>query len=334
MPTSRALPPEAAVQGGRFSYAQARALGWSSRSLRRAVRAGELRVVTTGVYQATVGFAPMESHHGRVVTIRLRKSDGWALARRSAAVELGLPVLGQPPKHLQWARDRGDSKREGHDRHAVVTHLPADQVFVHRGTLMTVPARVVVDIARGEGFRNGLVVADGALRRGVTREELERVLRTMRRWPGVRTAAAVVAAADGRRESAGETLTWLAMPPELPSLEPQVEVVRQGRVMARVDGLLHEPLLAIEFHGAVKFTGEGVLPDLLARQEVLRSCGIDVLNTDWDEVYGRVPAFQQRVRERVAERVGARLAVGVTLRSTVCRPQKPLLGGAHLVRAA
>jgi hypothetical protein len=120
---------------------------------------------------------------------------------------------------------------------------------------------------------------------------------------------------------------------EVAAAEPQVEVWKEGVFVARVDLLVWRGLLAVEFNGAVKFTEEGVLPALLERQEALRGCGLDVLNTDWDEVFTAPAAFAVRVRGRLAERGTPRLPRGVELRSTMLRPVAPSLDLSTLVRS-
>ena len=172
-----------------------------------------------------------------------------------------------------------------------------------------------MDLARQEPFRNGVVVADAALRAGVARNDLEAVVSTQRRWPGVVRARDVVAFADGRSESPGESVTRAALHREgLPVPEPQVEVWRWGRFVARLDLLYRELLLAVESDGAIKFTDAGVLPALLSRTEEIRDCGIDVIHTNWNETFKDSREFGRRVRARLE--LPRRLAPGVVLVST------------------
>ena len=168
----------------------------------------------------------------------------------------------------QLVRDPEGTRSKARDRHERIAPLPPDQRTDVAGLVTCTQARVVVDIARAEPFRNGLVVADAAMRAGTTRAELVAVLATMRRWPGVTAARAVVDLADARVESPGESVTRAALRAEgLPMPEPQVEVWRYGRFVARLDLLYRQWLLAIETDGALKFTDAGVLPDLLDRSE-------------------------------------------------------------------
>lgn len=317
------LPPEAVDQDGVFTFAQATASGWRPWDVERALGAGDLVDLAHGTYAAAqrlVGVEPVPRHLLDVRARQLAVEPGWHAGRRSAALVQGLPIIGGPPGVPQLVRDPDGTRAKGHTRHDRIAPLPAAHREVVGGIATCTVARTVVDIARAEPFRNGVVVADAALREGTSREQLTDVLRTMRRWPGVVQARAVVAFADGRTESPGESCTRVACRAEgLPVPEPQVEVWRYGCFVARLDFLYREQLLAIEFDGALKFTGEAVLPALLARDEAIRDCGIEVVHTSWKETFRNTGAFGSRVRRRLAE-PGRRLAPGVELRSTPAYP--------------
>jgi hypothetical protein len=240
---------------------------------------------------------------------------------------VGLPLIGRPPEHAQLVRDGSQRGAHGRDRDLRVSPLPSADRCEFEGISMCTPARTVIDIARAESFRNGVVVADAALRRGVDPADLSAVLVRMRRWPGAARARSVVRFADGRAESPGESLVRVAcLAEQLPIPEPQVEVWFWGRFLGRVDLMIGECLLAIESDGAIKFNQPLVLPALISRQEDLRYAGVDVLRTNWDETFKDTHEFGRRMRERIRERGQRALPPGLELRSTVVRPQLPLLG--------
>lgn len=323
------FPPEASVQRGRFSYQQARAFGLTDGRLSRLVRDGILEQPTFGVY-AIVGLAPVDDVAGHAAEVRasqLGSRCGWYAARRTSAYLMRLPMIGRRPTVVQLARDGGQLGAHGRDRHARITPLPPAHTWEYDGTDMCTAARTVVDIARAESFRNAVVVADGALRRGVDPAELREVLSVMRRWPGAARARRVVDFADGRAETPLESLVRVAGRAQgLPHLEPQVEIYYDGELLGRADFLAEEYLLAVESDGAVKFDGAGVLPALLARQEDIRDAGVDIVRTTWNEVFRRPDVFGQRMRSRLAERGRRTLPVGLELVRTSVRPQPPLLG--------
>ena len=331
------LPPEAFSQDGRFTYQQARAFGITHHRLYSAVGNGLLVSPRPGLFAPADGadvVDPVLRHAILVREAQLASKQPWAAARRSAALLMGLPLIGQPPEVPLLLRDGEGSKTHGRDRFARVGPFPSAHRWEYGGVLMSNPARTVVDVARAESFRNGVVLADGVLRRGVERHELESVLVTMKHWPGVAAARSVVRFADGRAESPGESLVRVAcLVEQLPIPEPQVEVYRYGQLVARLDHLIRKFLLAIEFDGAIKFTDAGVLPALLSRHEEIMDCGIGVLRTNWNETFKDTSTFGRRLRDRLRERGVRRLPPGVELRSTEVRPQAPLLGWTDLAAA-
>jgi hypothetical protein len=312
------VPSEALEQGGPFTFEQALSAGWSSWEVEAALKGDHLTKVTRGVYVLTASLTSCPPKERHVVLLRgrlLGLGAGWCAARRTGAWLLDLPLIGRPPEVPQLLRDLDGSRSKGRNRHERVAALPSDQRCELDGIAICSVARIVVDIARQEVFRNGVVVADAALRAGVTLSDLEAVAKLQRRWPGIVNARAVIAFADGRAESAGESVTRVAVHREgLPIPEPQVEVWRHGKLIARLDFLYREQLLALESNGAIKFTTAGVLPALLARNEDIRDCGIDVIQTNWDETFKSSAALGRRIRERLD--VPRQLAPGVQLVST------------------
>lgn len=320
------LPPEATQQAGVFSYAQALAAGWRPWDVERCVRDGVLVDLAHGSFALASRLDDVDAvglHLLRVRARQLSVEPGWCAGRRSAVLAHGLPLIGTPPDVPQLVRDPAGTRAKARSRHERIAPLPPAHQTEVEGLLTCTAARAVVDVARAELFRNGVVVADAALRSGTAREDLQAVLRTMTRWPGVVQARQVVTFADGRSESPGESCTRVACRTEgLGVPEPQVEVWRYGSFVARLDLLFRDALLAVEFDGAIKFTDPGVLPALLSRDEEIRDCGITVVHTNWKETFRDTRAFGLRVRRRLQE-PGRRLAPGVELRSTSV-PRRPL----------
>lgn len=306
-----------------FSRAQALEDGWSKGALDRALAAGRLVALAPGVYvdAETLEGDRRSRHLLEARALVLAHGDAWHLARRSAAVLHGLPLLGPAPSQVQLTRDQPPNHAHAASRHRRVHRLLPEEVTLLDGLPTTSPARTVYDIARAESFRAGLVVADGALRAGVPRAQLLAVLASHPRWPGSRRARAVMLFADGRAETPLESLgRATCLEHGLPVFEPQVEVWLDGELVGRVDGLWREGLLVFEADGALKFTGAGVLPDLLTRQERIRDTGLDVVRAGWGDVTRRRAAFAARARARLGDRAGVRLRPGVELVSTLVRP--------------
>jgi hypothetical protein len=250
----------------------------------------------------------------------LALGDSWVVARRSAAVLHGLPLLGYAPAEVQLTRARTTSRSRSSSRHRHINALPESERAVVDGLACTTLARTVFDLARVESRASALVLADGALRSGLARADLAAVVDGHRGWPGARQARWAVATADGRAESPLESLGRLACVEEdLPVFEPQVEVRLDGELLGRVDGLWRERLVVFEGDGAVKFEGPSVLPALLARQERLREAGLTVVRASWADLTRRRKSWAIGVRRELAENPG-RLRPGVQLLSTGLSP--------------
>ena len=131
-------------------------------------------------------------------------------------------------------------------------------------------ARTVVDLGRTLPFADAVAAADAALRTGLDREELEQVLALAAGRPGISAARRVVAFADPRSESPGEShsrvvLHAIGLPPS--SLQHEV-LDEQGRVIARCDFGWEEHRTVGEFDGLVKY-GRLLRPGQTAADVVL-----------------------------------------------------------------
>jgi hypothetical protein len=148
---------------------------------------------------------------GAEVVTELLRAEGaqHAMTDAAACLELaarihGFEFLGQPPKRMQFVRDAAPGRTPWDTKsvRVLVARLPTEHLTVVGGLLITSPARTVVDIARNRPRRAAVVAADSALRLGVRRDELERIVDDCRGWPGVRRARWVVEFADELAESA------------------------------------------------------------------------------------------------------------------------------------
>lgn len=274
-------------------------------------------LIATEVLEALKGRALYET---RLLAEQLHLGPDWYANRRAAAVVHGLPLLGRPPTQPLHVRDRRNATERSSSRYRHLSGLPPCERTAVKGIRVTTLPRTVFDISRREAFRSSVIVADAALRTGMSRAHLQACVDRHPRWPGLRAATRVIAFADGRAETPLESLGRVACVNQaLPVFEPQVEVWVGNRMIARVDGLWRDQLLVFEGDGDVKFK-EGADLTLIGRQEGLRITGLDVLRADWPELYSRQEAFAHRVRTRFAERTHARLAPGVRLVSTTVRP--------------
>ncbi|MFC8922460.1 hypothetical protein [Cellulosimicrobium sp. NPDC057127] len=226
----------------------------------------------------------------------------------SAALLWGLPLWALP-RGVHVVQRNVPGRGAGADvvRHRSV--IAPHDLATRDGLPVTTLARTVVDCARSLPARDGLVVVDAALRRGVSHDELRRRAASSR-GRGVVRARAVIDVADGGSESPGESATRYALLRQgLPAPRTQVPVVtRLGRF--RADMGWAEWRLLVEFDGFVKY-GElaggdpaRVLFEEKRRQEAMEEEG-------WRVV--RVTRADLRQEEELAARVRRRLPSGAVV---------------------
>jgi hypothetical protein len=268
--------------------------------------------VGRGAYVRAVdmGEDPAGEHALRVAAVLATARPGPAGSHRSAAVIHGLDVLGQrqAPTAITVTRPPGVGSGTGRAGvHVHVAALPAGHVTVRNGSPVTSVARTVVDLARTSPFRDGVVVADSALRTGQTsKDELLAVAAACAKWPGIQRARAVVDFCDGKSESVLESISRVAFRDQgLPAPELQASVGGdEDGVVARADFLWRRYGTIGEADGAVKYADTRRAISQLRRDAALRRAGFQVVHFTWDEIT-RVP-HQVAAAIREAFRTGAR----------------------------
>lgn len=166
-------------------------------------------------------------------------------------------------------------------RAAKVPHDHRTQVF---GIPCTTTARSLADLAREQGFVDGLAAMDVALRSDATSSsDLDSVLGPMRGWPGVRDARLAVRHADASRESPLESWSyaWMVLA-DLPLPQCQVWVDES----TRVDFLWPNEAVVGEADGRLKYAAGDA--DALwrekRRQERLERLGLRVVRWGADDL--------------------------------------------------
>lgn len=207
----------------------------------------------------------------------------------SAARVHGLSLWGADAQVHVTHSSAGSSREHIGD---VVRHraslLPRDLDMVD-GLRITSLARTVVDCARMLPYRQGLIVADQALRRGVKRAELWEVAQGQKGFKGVQVARKVIENGSPLSESPDETLTWhllAGMPLPLP--EQQVTVcTRLGE--HRLDFAWREQKIALEFDGRTKYFDYAPTPDVLfqerRREKALMEEGWIFIRLEWADLF-------------------------------------------------
>ena len=266
---------------GRFADLASVTSPWS---IRQALERQQIRRVAKGVYAL-----PEEAASDLAVA----RANGGILSRESAALHHGFEVLTRPPvPHVTIKRTRS---RRSTDL-ACVLHTSGSALFdgsepVTQSSTKpewvgkaTSPLATVLDCARYLPFGEALVVADSAIRSGKVHRQMLRELAGTLRGAGRQRAIRVAQEADGRAESALESmLRARVVQAGFAGFVPQYQVYGE-EFAARVD--LADPVLRIvleadsfAFHGTRK-----ALRKDCRRYVGLAMCGWIFLRYSWEDV--------------------------------------------------
>lgn len=305
------------AQGGLFTTAQATRLGISEYTLGSWVKRRHTRRILRGVYAVSPAIPPTaaaavlgepgggsdpsgatgpgegsgsppertaaEAHH--LLTCRaaqLLYSDS-VLTGTSALLAHGLPVWGSDLSrpYLRRAVNRGRGVVGVHIRRPSASTVPSPYG-------LTVPLNAALaEHAADHGIIQGVVSADAAVHRGLT--TAESLTEQVHGWmaPGSSRARAMVRLLDGRSESVGESRLRCLLTLDGFEMVPQVVITgNKGEFIARVDGILAETSVALEFDGKVKYAAgdPGVLYAEKQREDRLRSLGWTVVRVTWADL--------------------------------------------------
>ncbi len=272
-----------------------RRVGADTGELYAAVRRGELVRVRPGAFVRGDEWNAVD-RAGRqrlVVVAASRQLQDPVFSHESAAAVWGMPVFGEPTSvHVTGPWRGGGGSRPGVVRHSATDGTAA---VLHDGVYVTPAAATVVALARSTPFTCAVATADYALREGlVTSEALEREL-PGRSARGTRRARAVIAFADPRAESPGESISRARMHEAgLVAPEQQVRLRDGAGVIGRVDFWWRALRLVGEFDGRIKYRIGGVadrrtledrLWDEKVREDRMRDAGLRVVRWTWDDAW-------------------------------------------------
>ncbi|SDS97153.1 Transcriptional regulator, AbiEi antitoxin, Type IV TA system [Nocardioides scoriae] len=244
---------------GVFLRREAIAAGADDAWLARARRSGVIHRVRRGAYVPAEDWTPLDeaARHRLLVRAVLRTAGAAAVVSHvSAAAVWGTPLWDLPLTEVHLTRLDG---RAGRREAGVVQHcgrLGEEETVQVGPYTVTTPARTALDLFTLTDVEHALCVTDHLLHSGrTTAAELRRARTLMRRTPGMLAADLLVALADARSESVGETrsrhMFWRQ---GLPAPIPQFEVRDgRGRVVAVVDFAWPAYALFVEFDGFVKY---------------------------------------------------------------------------------
>ncbi len=277
-----------------LSRGSALAAGLRPQDLTALVRSGAWSRIRYGDY--VVGSPPLrvESRHLQLVeatAARLRARSGNVASHGSAAVWWDLPTWGVDLSRVHMTRPGSPGVASTGAVHPHRAQLTDAEIVEVNGIVVTTPARTVLDIARTYGFESGVVTADAALHaRLTTISELTSVLELARSRRSAGAAARVIAFADGRSESVGESRSRVLFArvglPE-PILQHEIRDAA-GKFVARVDFDMERFRTVGEFDGFRKYRDddrphESVILEKL-REDALRDLDRQVVRWTWPDL--------------------------------------------------
>ncbi len=285
------------------------AAGYTDGELRRGLRVGELASVRRGAYVAgdDARLGDAAARHALLIAAALPDAGaGSVVSHASAAVLLGLPTWSVPLGRVHLTRAQRTGGRIGATVHLHAAPLTAEEIVEVTGMAVTSPARTVVDLARSLPFASAVAIADAALRLGLVDEAgMGVAVDRAAGWRGSPAARRVVAFADGRSESVGESRSRVALSRAgLPAPVPQWEVRRDGMSIARVDFAWPEFRTVGEFDGRIKYgrllrpgetPGDAVFEEKL-REDRLRDNHLEVTRWTWHDLRDFAPVVARILR--------------------------------------
>jgi hypothetical protein len=179
--------------------------------------------------------------------------------------------------------------------HLHIARVAPAATTVIEGIVLSDVTRTVVDLARTVPFESAVVAADAALAQKLTSPDaLEVCLAEVGSVPGSRAAARVLAFADGRSESVGESRSRVLLHRlGLPAPELQLRVHRaDGSTIGRSDFGWEDRRTLGEFDGRIKYgrllregqsAGDAVYEEKL-REDELRDHMWEVTRWTWAEL--------------------------------------------------
>ncbi|MEO7744954.1 MAG: type IV toxin-antitoxin system AbiEi family antitoxin domain-containing protein, partial [Actinomycetota bacterium] len=299
-PDLTSLPPSlrcwAQQQDGVFTTAQALRAGIVPDEITALVRRGRWARIRRGSYALGEHWTAVDAvtrHHLHVRAVTLSLRAPAVVSHHSAAVLLNLRLHELPlgVVHVTHPLGSGSGRRESDVHHHEATTPDADRTQV-AGMDVTTPVRTALDVARVAPTPTALALADGVLWAGATHAELLAMYESQLDWPGSRGASRVVALADGRSDSVGETLGRWAL--SSAGVLPDVlqHEVRTDLGVFRTDYAWLAERVVGEFDGMVKYgrllrpgeTTRDVLVRERRRELAIERAGWVVVRFTWSEL--------------------------------------------------
>lgn len=271
--------------------------GYASSDLRRMTRNGEVVRVRRGAYAEPF---TDDADHRREEHVRLvratapRCSADAVVSNMSAAAVHDLPLWNDLLERAQFTKNRVGGGKRSRRLYIHGSPLPEADIVTVAGLQVTGLARTVLDVSCALPMRQAVPIGDAALRRGLSRAELEDQLQRAGRRTGIGAARRTIAFLDGRSESPGESVSRVDLHQlGVPSAELQYNVFDEhGQFVARSDFAWLEFKTLGEYDGRSKYGGlrqpdqsfADVLWDEKQREDNLRDLGWQVVRWMWEDL--------------------------------------------------
>lgn len=271
-----------------FSTSQAHSWGLSDTDLVTLQRNRTILRLDRGWFTGRVAAPAEERHLLRTAAAVRMHGAGVAATGISALIVHGLATARADLETVEIVRaGPAHGRRRKGVRESLDPDLVTEQVEVRviGASLPAVPpATAIVSTALSNNPVAAVVAGDEALRtRRCTGADIDHALARAVGRRGIARARSALGQLDARHESPGETLTAWELRPFGWRLVPQVRVVVHGRAY-RLDFAVDGLMLAIEFDGALKYTGPEVMEAQERREEDLRSVGWVLVRFGWDDL--------------------------------------------------
>jgi hypothetical protein len=300
------LSPCKELYEGPFTLQDALAAGLSRRRLESLLAERRVRRVLHGVYAERSLPDTVET---RIAALQRVMKPHVVVCGRTAAWLYGVDVFRYAELELLPDAETCVLPRQNRMRRGTVDgsrrQLVRGDVVMLGMLTVTSPLRTAVDLGRQLRRRDALAALDGFLRlEYFDHAALEGELRRFARRRGIIQLRELVALADGRAESPGESWTRLTMVDEgLPLPEPQWRVIHNGRELFRLDLAYPKHKVCVEYDGEEFHDSPGAHEHDEARRAWLRAHGWIVIVVRKDDFAAdEALAWTAEVRSALASR--------------------------------
>lgn len=269
-----------------------KAHGWTSSQIRRSVVAGDLVPVRHGAYRFRQDAVDEVTGHRYRALAAAAVNAEVAISHVSAVAVHGLPLWQAELSTVHLMR-----LGAGHGGRVAGVHFHQPVPAVVPGSVAQAPVVQIADalVQFGLTLPKGAeltwrVAGDAALAgRQTTADEVSQALRRHAGRTGISRARWLAGLLDTRHESPGETRLAGSLERLRIASTPQVEFKVADRIY-RVDRLLDQDPVVVEFDGAIKYRqgsleeGRRALIEEKRREDALRSAGLEFVRVDWQQV--------------------------------------------------